>query len=459
MNRDAEADLLQWLQRIDRKPLVIRGARQVGKTWLVRRLAEQAGRGLIELNFERDPELEHLFRERDPLRILPLVEAYTGQRIARDKAILFLDEIQAAPGVLANLRWFAEEMPELPVIAAGSLLDFAWANHAFSMPVGRIAYLYLEPLSFEEFLDATGYGPLRDFLRAWQPGDPFPDVLHQKALLAFRDYLFVGGMPDVVQAWLADRSWITCAERQQALLATIRDDFAKYAGRVPHRRLTAVLTAIPRLVGQKLKYSAIDPDERSVALKQALDLLRQARLLHPVLATDGVGVPLAATASDRTFKVIHLDIGLVSAALGRLNEGARRHASPGVIEGGLAEQVVGQLIRTTFPRFVDPELFYWVREKRGAEAEVDYLIQHGTRIIPVEVKAGTTGALKSLHLFMALRRLPAAVRFCADPPSVTEVQHQTTTGDSAAYRLLSLPCYLAGQTHRLLDTVLATTTD
>ncbi len=452
MKRDASSDLDTWLKKPDRKPLVIRGARQVGKTWLVRDFAQQAGKNLVELNFERHPEFARFFGERNPATVLRAVEAYMGARIHAEDALLFLDEIQAAPEVLANLRWFAEEMPELPVVAAGSLLDFVLADHSFSMPVGRISYLHLEPMSFEEFLSALGQDGLREFIGEFHPGAVVPDPIHLRLMEFFRDYLVVGGMPAVVAGWQQENSLIACAALQQDLLTTFRDDFAKYTGRVPLPRLERVLDAVPRLLGRKFTYSQVDREERSAAIRQALELLCQARICHKVQACDGMGIPLSAGVRERFFKVILVDVGLTAALLGLM-----LHALPSlrdvsvVNEGALAEQAMGQLLRAVEPKFKEPALFYWTRERKGAAAELDYLLQHGIDVVPIEVKAGTTGALKSLHLFMSLRRLPLAVRFNADTPSVTPVDFKTTTGARAAYRLLSLPFYFAGQVHRILD--------
>lgn len=453
MDRDTFVDLMTWLNKPNRKPLVIRGARQVGKTWLVREFADRAARNLVELNFERNPEFAQFFVERDPQKVIRAVEARFGERISADQSLLFLDEIQVAPEVLANLRWFAEEMPQLPVIAAGSLLDFVLADHTFSMPVGRISYLHLEPMSFEEFLAATDHDLLREYIEEIRiEAEPLP--LHGQLVELYRDYLVVGGMPAAVAAWVQERDLMACAEVQQDLLATYRDDFAKYAGKVPSARLERVLNTVPRLLGRKFKYSQVDEEERAPAIRQALDLLCTARLCHRVRATDGAGVPLAAGIRERVFKVILLDTGLVSALLGlslqmvnSLREIYR------VNEGALAEQAVGQALRTIEPRFTAPALFYWSRERKGSAAELDYLLQHAGQVVPVEVKAGTTGTLKSLHLFMAKRTLPLGVRFSPHPPSLVDVDTKTTTGLVAKYRLLSLPPYMAGQIHRMLGSL------
>jgi predicted AAA+ superfamily ATPase len=281
--------------------------------------------------------------------------------------------------------------------------------------------------------------------------EPSPP-LHRQLLKLFRDYMLIGGLPAVVAKWIDRGSLVDCAQAQHSLLSTYRDDFAKYSGRVAPTRLVRVLDAVPRQLGQKFTYSKVDREERSYALRQALDLLCKARLCHRIHSCDASGIPLAAGIKEQRFKVMLLDVGLVSASLGLATHALRSTEEAWLVnEGALAEQAIGQALRTLEPRYIEPALFYWARDRKGSSAELDYLIQHGTRVVPVEVKAGTTGTLKSLHLFMAQRKLPVAVRFSAQTPSLTEVDMLTTSGQSARYRLLTLPLYLAGQTHRLLS--------
>lgn len=453
MKRAAYSDLSLWLKSTNRKPLIIRGARQVGKTWLARNLAKENKHDLIELNFERDPLAVELFESNDPRESLKRIERRFGRRIQADKTLLLLDEIQAAPQILAKLRWFYEELPQLPVIAAGSLLDFALEDHSFSMPVGRIRYLYLEPLSFEEFLDADGKSLLIDYLESVDLQTAIDPSTHRQLLDSYRTYMLIGGMPEAVAMWKDTQSLVACSEVHQSLLDTFRDDFAKYAGRIPTLRLARVFDSIPRLLGRKFKYASVSGNDKAAAIKHSLDLLCKARLCHRVHATHARGVPLQAEIQERIFKAIFCDTGLVSTALGlwRGTQVDIREACF-VNEGSLAEQSIGQALRTIEPRHQDPALQYWAREKRGSEAELDYLIQHGAQIIPIEVKAGATGSLKSLHLFMSERKLPIALRLNTDQPSTTQVNVKTPTGKSASYQLISLPLYLTGQIHRLLKT-------
>jgi len=237
MPRNASLSLDLWFQSRNRKPLVIRGARQVGKTALIRHFAQAQGRQLIELNFERRPEFATAFTINDPHEIILNLTSMINQNIEPNHCILFLDEIQTFPELLAKLRWFAEEMPELPVVAAGSLLEFVLADHTFSMPVGRISYLHLEPLSFEEFLSAIGEDLCRTWIEEFSWNKMIPEALHSKFLNLVKEYSLVGGMPAAVAAWTSTRSLEEVHQIHHELLATYYDDFPKYSGKIPTARL------------------------------------------------------------------------------------------------------------------------------------------------------------------------------------------------------------------------------
>lgn len=455
MNRTLFTDLTSWLKGRDRKPLVIRGARQVGKTWIVREFARKSGLNLIEINFERHPEYASLFKSTSPEEVIVSIERQTGIGYHEKKTLLFLDEIQKAPHAFANLRWFYEEKPNLPVIATGSLLDFILRDHEFSMPVGRIAYLFLEPMSFQEFLAAHKEDIAIQYLESLALETSIEDALHLKFMTYFRDYLLVGGMPAAIQSWIDFRSPAKVGEIHQNLLNTYVDDFNKYAGRIPTDRLQKIFRYVPRLLGKKFKYANVDREERSKALKQALDALCMARICHRVTSSHGRGIPLAAEGDERTFKIIFVDVGLVSSILGMvLKDSEKIEEIIRVNEGGIAEQVVGQILRTVRSSYVDPTLHYYVREQKGSEAELDYLLQIGTHIVPIEVKSGTTGQLRSLHQFMAERQFQLAVRINTEKPSFTRVDLKTTKGDRARYQLVNLPFYLTSEIVRISKQVL-----
>lgn len=440
-----------WLNSPDRKPLILRGARQVGKTWLVRHLAKISGKQLIELNFEKQPAYASLFSSNDPAQILLNLSAISNQEINIETSLLFLDEIQAAPELFSKLRWFAEDMPQLAIIAAGSLLEFVLADYAFSVPVGRVSYAYLEPMSFEEFLLASDKERLYDYLIQYDLSHEIPAIVHEQLITLLKEYLLVGGMPAVVSSWVTERSFTKINQIQNDLLATYRDDFNKYKGRLAIEKLDAVMMSIPRMLGQKFVFSHVSKELLAVTIKQILDLLEKARIAHRVQSTSANGVPLGAELKEKYFKEIFLDVGLSSAALG-LNLQHIQSASEIITinNGAIAEQVVGQLLRTIDPPYIERALYCWHREEAGSNAEIDYIVQHGNQVIPIEVKAGSTGSLKSLHLFMGLKKLSLAVRFNSDYPSQVNVKVKNNIGEDVKYSLLSLPFYLVSQVSRLL---------
>lgn len=452
MKRQIEGYLNQWFNDSGRKPLILRGARQVGKTWIVRKFAQNSQLDLIELNFEQNKDFVEFFSNNEPNHTLTLLKSYFQKEFLPQKSLLFLDEIQAAPELLAKLRWFSEKLPELAVIAAGSLLDFTLNEHSFSMPVGRVTYAYLEPLSFEEFLIAAQQSQLCDYLNQYTPNEVVPTPIHDMLMNWLREYFFVGGMPEAVKSWVEDRSLIKIKKIHEDLMTSFSIDFAKYAKKVSHERLAEVLQSIPNQLGQKFQYQRVNPDIKTVAIKQALELLCMARLCQKVEDSNASGLPLAAGVNKRVFKVIFLDIGLVSSLLGlAFHENMLNKDIHLVNEGGLAEQFIGQMLKTIPPFYVEPHLYYWVREKKTSSAEVDYLITEQSQIVPIEVKAGSAGKLKSLHLLMALKEFPLAVRFNGDKPSVTSIEVTSSIKKNASYTLLSLPLYLSNQIVRLLN--------
>ena len=444
--------LKDWLIAPSRKPAVLRGARQVGKTWIVRELATQTGKQLIELNFEKQRSLAVHFQSNDPSTILLNLESALNQSIRPERAILFLDEIQAAPDLFAKLRWFYEEMPELAVIATGSLLEFVLENHAFSMPVGRIQYFFIEPLGFEEFLLAKNETHLLSALEKISIEKPFNHSLHNKANQLFKEFIMVGGMPEAVSIWIKTASLEALAEAHNNLINTYQDDFVKYSGKLSITHLEEVLRAVPKSLTKKFVCSHVDPTARHESIKRALSLLLKARLCHKVQSTSANGIPLGAEVKPKIFKIILIDVGLVSTMLGLKHHQFSNIEDILVInKGALAEQVVGQLLRLLSPFYVEPTLHYWSRECASSSAEIDYLIQNGQQLIPIEVKAGAEGKLRSLHQFMNEKPWKLAIRFYAGPVQRDRVQSKTTIGNLNDYELISLPFYLLGQLYRLLE--------
>lgn len=441
MNRNVLDYMSQWSSRKARKPLVIRGARQVGKSYMVREFARRSSRSLLEINFEKEPEAAQLFDKRSIQKTCELLEIQYKTRIEPAKTVLFLDEVQAAPEILSTLRYFYEERPDLCVIAAGSLLEFLLKDHSFSMPVGRIEYLHLGPMTFEEFLEARGEDGLKRFLAGFCLGDEVPLPIHLRLMEQIRTYFVTGGMPESVKTFLED-SWEACEAVKKNLVTTCEDDFSKYRHRVPDARLRKVFQKMPRLIGEKLKYARIDPMEPAKDIARALDLLCLARVGYRVHHSAANGVPLGAEINPKFFKLLFLDVGLVSSVCGLNRVDFEREKDLNLVnQGRLTEQFVGQHLLYDGPPFQGPELYYWAREKKNAAAEVDYVTSVGSRIVPVEVKSGKSGTLRSLHLFLKEKKLSLGVRFNSEPPSVLKEDGTT---------LVSLPFYLVGQWSRLL---------
>jgi len=448
---------------------VIRGARQVGKSTLVRMLAAERGVELFEVNLERHPELDAVFGTLDITLILRELEGLLGAKIGAAAAtpgidgaegmaptgILFLDEIQATPRALQALRYFHEERPDLPVIAAGSLLEFALGASDLSMPVGRVEYLYLHPLDFEEFLGGLGEQYLLDYLGAisWS-GEP-SEQAHMRLLARQREFLFVGGMPEAVQAFVATGDLAQVTQTHASIVETYQDDFLKYGSRTQVARLRRVFDYVPRAVGNKVKYVKISRDDSAREMREAIELLVRAGVVVPVFHSDCSGVPLAAGRAVRTYKLIFVDVGL----LGRVcrldwRSVAALDARHLVNEGALAEQFIGQGLLTNQASYEKPELDYWLRERRSGNAEVDFVISHGARVIPIEVKAGKSGTLRSLHQFAIAKGAKLCLRFDLNQPSVQDVSHQVRgvrATEPVRFELASLPLYAVGQLPRLLN--------
>jgi len=456
MNRTAFTHLLEWKQRQKRKPLVLRGARQVGKSYLVEAFAQREFATSLTVNADRDRAFLKGIVQEPPARMVQLLELEYGQRIIPGTTLLFIDEIQAVPEFLARLRYFYEELPDLHVIAAGSLLDFVLEDHSFSMPVGRIEYLHLGPMTFCEFLDATGNERWSAFLSAFGYQESMPDTAHQTLLRLFRTFLALGGMPEVIETYARTLSLLEADRVKESILGTLRDDFAKYGQRVNHDRLLKMFSRLPSMVGQRFKFANVSREDSARELGRSLHLLELARLVYRVRQSSCSGLPVGAGAKEEAFKVLFLDCGLLLYACGLRAADVEREPDLMLVNAGaVVEQVVGQHLLYARPSWEEPELFYWAREKPTSAAEVDYVIVRGGRIVPVEVKAGKTGRLRSLWQFVAEKEARLALRFNTDKPSLLETTDTMHENVRISYRLLSLPLYLIDHANRLFDEIMS----
>lgn len=395
MYRTAQEQLARWKSSPRRKPLVVRGARQVGKTWLIEHFAAGGFDTLLKVDLEQRRDLHGCFGDNlDARRITRHLELDSGARVVPGRTLLFLDEVQACPRAIMALRYFYEQIPELHVAAAGSLLEFALGE--VSVPVGRVQYLTLYPMTFREYLLGIGNEVAAEHV-VRHPAT-VDEGIQRRLLEELRTYFFVGGMPESVQVYRDTGSLVAVSRVQNEIIGAYRDDFAKYAPRADPDCLDAVLLNVARQVGEQVRYARLDPGHSGPANRRAFDLLCKARVVHRIASCDPSGLPLGARVNDRRFKASLLDIGLLQ-RLCRVpvDLELREQDLLAIYRGKLAEQFVAQELMSGH----SSRLFYWSREARGSSAEVDYLVVREGRVVPVEVKSGAGGSLRSLHLMLA----------------------------------------------------------
>lgn len=437
MKRSIIKQLVKWKNRHDRMPLLLRGARQVGKTYVVEQFGKECFTHFLTLNIELQPEMKSCFNSLEPEAILLAIEVLLKQKIIPGETLLFIDEIQGCPKAIEALRYFKEKVPALHVIAAGSLLEFVLNDHQFSMPVGRVEFLFLYPLSFSEFLLATGDENLEQYLTTVGIQDKIPEAIHQKALASLKLYFILGGMPAVIDSYIHAQDILRCQELQAFVLNTYRNDFGKYASAANQKHCQRVFNKAPYLVAKRFKYVDVDPDVQSRELKKAVAALRLAGIIMPVYLSKATGLPLNTSVSEKDFKLLFLDTGLVKYVSKIDAELLLNKDLLLVNDGAMAEQFVGQELIAHQPSFDHAELFYWHKEQRLGSAEIDYILQFKDKIIPIEVKAGKSGRLKSLHIFINEKSSPIGVKISQD-----------IFGFDG--KLLSLPLYMISELPRLL---------
>jgi len=409
MIRYITQQLVKWKDIPSRMPLLLRGARQTGKSYIVEDFGTHYFDNLVTINFELNPEFKFSFRSLNPTQILQELHALTRQPIVPGKTLLFLDEIQECPQAIQSLRYFKEQIPALHVISAGSLLEFALDGDKFKMPVGRVEFLYLYPMNFIEFLYALKEDALVDMIRHASFNQQFSLAVHERCLELLRLYIIIGGMPGVVKSYIQENDLQRCQSLQINLLATFRNDFGKYANLAQQPYCQLLFNKMPDLASRHFKYVDVDPTADNRGLKTALNLLIKAGLITLVKQTSASGLPLNANINEKRFKLLFLDVGLIKAA-GKLDiDILLNNNLMDIRTGAISEQFIGQSLLTIQPGYDQADLFYWQRDKKGSEAEVDYLITYKENIIPIEVKSGSTGRLRSLQLFMEEKEIPLGV--------------------------------------------------
>lgn len=422
MKRLVDYHLQKWKVDPLRKPLLVKGARQVGKTYAVREFGKTFS-SCVELNFELNKKAKTIFdRDLDPHRILNEISIITEKQIIPGQTLLFLDEIQSVPEGISALRYFYEIMPELHVIAAGSLLEFALQK--VGVPVGRVQFLYMYPLSFIEFLSALGHHMIIKEILSHSIEQEMSDIIHSKILHLLGNYLAIGGMPQAVVCWQTMLNLHACSQIPHNLAAAYQYDFVKYGKSGQIKYLDMLFSRIPQQFGKKFKYSQIG-DYRKRELEPCVDLLESAGIVHKVMHSDAQGIPLGAQADIHTFKLIFIDVGLSQFILDlKTGDWLLNPLQEFANKGLLVESFVGQELIAYEHPMKKTALYYWKREARASEAEVDYVIQYGKSILPIEVKSGKGTTLRSLQLFLETHKdSPYGLRLSTNNYSVYEKVH------------------------------------
>lgn len=405
--------LKTWKEKEDHKPLLIRGARQTGKTFAVRKFGKLF-ENMIEINFELAKDVPAIFeRDLNPERILRELSIHFDQKIIPGKSLLFFDEIQEAPQAILALRYFYELMPALHVVAAGSLFDFALEK--VGMPVGRVSSIYMYPMSFIEFLAAQEERSILEALLDDSRREPFSEPIHAKILNLLGEYFAIGGMPEAVSKWVLSRNAKESFQVHHNLISSYRQDFEKYAKKHQIQYLETLFNQIPHMIGEQFQYKNIHGDYRKRELSPCLDLLSKANVIHRIHHSAGNGIPLGAEINLEWFKIILVDIALCQAILGF--DLSTWFSHPGiefVNRGNIAEAFVGQELLCYSQPYRKTDLFFWRRTAKSSLAEVDFLHERHHEIIPIEVKSGHGGRLKSMNLFLEEHlRSPYGIRFSA----------------------------------------------
>ncbi len=412
MKRFIEDNLLEWKNDPERKPLILSGARQVGKSYVIEQNLAPHFEDSLTINFEKQPEFKNCFSDGFSAKeILKRMEALSRHRINIEKTLLFWDEIQFCPKALTSLRYFYEEIPKLHIIAAGSLIEFILDK--LSIPVGRVTYRHLDPISFEEFLFNSGNKILLDEIFSHRIDKTFPEALHLKAIALVKEYMAIGGMPEVIANYIEHNDYLKCQEILSDLIESYIKDFPKYTAKnTDLKYIDVVFSRAPHLVGNQFKFVQISRDIQSKYLREALVLLFKAGIINYIHKT--AGFPLGANYNPHRFKLLFLDIGLMQRACDFNISRWISDSTTLINTGSITEQFVGQQILAN-SGFKRKRLYYWERDKKSSSAELDYLVEHNNKIAPIEVKAGAFGKLKSMKLFLeSYPQIPEGIKVSLD---------------------------------------------
>ena len=446
IHRQLIDNLSEWSKRDNRKPLVLRGARQVGKTTLVDEFSKQYD-CYIKLNLEQSADAKAFSISDNVDEIFQYI--CLQKKIIADKnkrTLLFIDEIQNEPKAVGLLRYFYEEMPWLHIIAAGSRLQ-TLIKQRISFPVGRVEYLSLRPCSFLEFLNATGNEPLAEMIRQQNVAPIYHDML----ISLFNRYTLVGGMPEALAEYATHEDVTKLSPIYRSLLDGYNEDVEKYAKNTNQVNVIRhLLTHGWAEAGQTITYNRFGGSNyTSKEIHEALEVLQKAFLLnldYPVTTVKAPTIP----ALTRQPKLVWLDSGIMNFSVDIQTEYLQNHSLLDVWKGHAAEQIVAQELRIVLDRNYRNEQFYWVRDKKGSTAEVDFVWQHNSSIVPIEVKSGTNAHLRSLHSFMdTADSTNIAIRVWPGNYAIDDV----TTQSGKTFRLINLPFYYVGMIDKVLNNI------
>lgn len=430
MKRNAMADLIAWKTSSSRKPLVLRGARQVGKTWLMKQFGQLCYENCVYFNFDEEEALRSIFEtSKNPQRILALLSMIAGEKILPGETLIVFDEIQECPEALNTLKYFKEKANEYHVIAAGSLLGTLLAKPK-SYPVGMVNLLDLYPLSFEEFL-AAAEPALHAYYDSIRKDQTIEEIFHQRLLEAYHNYLIIGGMPECVSAWVEEKDPAKVAQIQRELVEIYENDFSKHNGKVNSGRILMVFRSIVAQLAkanEKFMYGAVREGGRARDFEEAIEWLVSAGMLNRVYNVSKLEHPLSAFDKLDQFKLFLFDTGLLKHMAGMDNSAILLKTNY-QFKGPLTENYLLQQLRGQFA--VEPRYF------SDKNSEIDFVLQYGTEIIPVEAKGGEDKSAPSFKRYIAQHQPAHALRF-------SERGYRT---DGA---ITNIPLYLAGKTKDLL---------
>lgn len=410
LSRKIDNTLVEWKNDSRHKPLLMRGARQVGKTTAVRRLAERF-ETFIEVNLEIDDEVRGFIEQSfDIQALIAIIEIRYGKRIIPGETLLFFDEIQVCPRAVMALRYFYEQFQPLHVIAAGSLLEFALAEVG-DIPVGRVRNIFVYPFSFAEFVAALGGELLLEHARKAERGSVLSESAHEKLLDHLKTFLVVGGMPAAVLAYQETKSFLAARNEQRDIMQNLKEDFAKYKTRIDPSVLRMTLRSVIEQIGQQFTFSNSDLELTYAKAKSCTDLMERAKIIMRIDCTHANGIPLGGDVNPKDNKFMLLDTGLYLYEAGLdLAEWINDTPAKFVNRGKLAEMFVAHELKKRGSPLDDNPLYYWHRENKNGKAEVDFVVQYRNVPLPIEVKSGVKGSMKSLHILMDEKSFTLGVR-------------------------------------------------